>query len=184
MSEFKEYLRTSLAELRPYVVGEDMSSVSISLPDREAGSPKPGDMIARNPKDHRDQWLVAKQYFEDNFGNAVSHADIFESYVESNFGTKVNWDRTMAIMCCGAAGETGEVLEHVKKVLRDNDADFDSYPKRHEALLEFGDAFHYLTQLYRLFGFTYEQIVQANMKKLDERFARSPANAAPADRAA
>jgi uncharacterized protein YozE (UPF0346 family) len=24
-------------------------------------------MIARNPKNHDDQWLVAKQYFEDNF---------------------------------------------------------------------------------------------------------------------
>jgi hypothetical protein len=24
-------------------------------------------MIARNPKNHNDQWLIAKQYFEDNF---------------------------------------------------------------------------------------------------------------------
>jgi uncharacterized protein YozE (UPF0346 family) len=24
-------------------------------------------MIARNPKNHDDQWLVAKQYFENNF---------------------------------------------------------------------------------------------------------------------
>lgn len=24
-------------------------------------------MIARNPKNHEDQWLVAKKYFEDNF---------------------------------------------------------------------------------------------------------------------
>jgi len=30
------------------------------------GSPKEGDMIARNPKNHADQWLVAKKYFEDN----------------------------------------------------------------------------------------------------------------------
>jgi len=35
--------------------------------DREAGSPKIGDMIARNPKDHADQWLVSAQYFSDNF---------------------------------------------------------------------------------------------------------------------
>ena len=32
-----------------------------------AGSPKEGDMIARNPKNHADQWLVAAQYFADNF---------------------------------------------------------------------------------------------------------------------
>lgn len=31
------------------------------------GSPKIGDMIARNPKDYSDQWLVAEQYFKDNF---------------------------------------------------------------------------------------------------------------------
>ena len=26
-----------------------------------------GDMIARNPKNHADKWLVAAQYFSDNF---------------------------------------------------------------------------------------------------------------------
>ncbi len=67
MSDFKKYLRKQIAELRPYIVGDDMTSVSISAPDREAGSPKPGDMIARNPKNHADQWLVAAQYFKDNF---------------------------------------------------------------------------------------------------------------------
>lgn len=64
---FAQYRRKQIAELRPYVQGEDLSRVSISLPDREAGSPKEGDMIARNPKNHNDQWLVAAQYFSDNF---------------------------------------------------------------------------------------------------------------------
>ena len=45
--------------------------VSISSVDKENGSPKLGDMIARNPKDHNDQWLVAKQYFKDNFEQLV-----------------------------------------------------------------------------------------------------------------
>lgn len=42
-------------------------SVSISDADRKAGSPKIGDMIARNPKNPYDQWLVAKEYFRENF---------------------------------------------------------------------------------------------------------------------
>lgn len=174
MSKFKEYLRTSLGELRPYVPGEDLSGVCVSPICVKQGSPQEGDMIARDPKNHADQWLVSRDYFKENYGNAVSQADIFEAYVESNFGVKVNWDRTMTIMCCGAAGETGEYLEHVKKVVRDYDGDFGGYPKREEALLEFGDALHYMTRIYRLFGFTYDQIVQANMKKLDERYGRSP----------
>jgi len=68
MSNFNEYRRTQIAEMRKYVVGEVLSDrVSISKPDKDAGSPKEGDMIARNPANHDDQWLVAKAYFEANF---------------------------------------------------------------------------------------------------------------------
>lgn len=64
---FQLYQRKQIAELRPYIPGETLDHVSISTPDKEAGSPKAGDMIARNPKNHADQWLVARTYFEDNF---------------------------------------------------------------------------------------------------------------------
>lgn len=68
MSEFRRYRRTQIAEMRPYLNGEALSNrVSVSASDLENGSPKEGDMIARNPKNHDDQWLVAKQYFMDNF---------------------------------------------------------------------------------------------------------------------
>jgi hypothetical protein len=66
--EFKQYRRKQIAELRPYLPGEKLSDrISISATDRDAGSPKEGDMIARNPSDHEDQWLVSKEYFEANF---------------------------------------------------------------------------------------------------------------------
>jgi hypothetical protein len=64
---FKQYKRKQIAELRPYVEGEAMAGISISAEDAKAGSPKAGDMIARNPKNHDDQWLVAAKYFADNF---------------------------------------------------------------------------------------------------------------------
>jgi len=85
---FKQYRRKQIAELRPVTHAECRGfhqstttkgffmkpvlmangvEVSISAEDRKNGSPKIGDMIARNPKNHLDQWLVAKQYFEDNF---------------------------------------------------------------------------------------------------------------------
>ena len=72
MDEFQTYLRTSISELRPVTDAEIQTKVlapyiSLSQADREAGSPLPGDMIARNPKNHKDQWLVAKKYFEENF---------------------------------------------------------------------------------------------------------------------
>jgi hypothetical protein len=61
---FKKYRRTNVAEMRPYVSGEDLSNISVSAVDdpmRDLG------MVARNPKNHADQWYVARQYFEDNF---------------------------------------------------------------------------------------------------------------------
>ena len=67
MREFRRYRRKQIAELRPYEPGEDLSDVSISAADKEDGSPKAGDMIARNPKNHADKWLVSEQYFADNF---------------------------------------------------------------------------------------------------------------------
>ena len=81
---FKQYRRKQIAELRPieqsdleqfeqhkmlvaHKTSDNCIRVSISDADLRAGSPKIGDMVARNPKNHLDQWLVAKQYFEDNF---------------------------------------------------------------------------------------------------------------------
>lgn len=67
MSGFTKYRRSQIAELRPFDPGEVLSGVSIAQVDLDAGSPKAGDMIARNPKNHADQWLVAAKYFADNF---------------------------------------------------------------------------------------------------------------------
>lgn len=66
---FKKYARKSkLSELRPYTDGEVLDGrVTISDEDREAGSPKVGDMIAHDPKNHDDEWLIGAAYFEANF---------------------------------------------------------------------------------------------------------------------
>lgn len=59
---WKQYKRKGLSEMRPYIPGEDLSKFSINPVD----TPELGGMVARNPLDHRDQWYVAKKYFEDN----------------------------------------------------------------------------------------------------------------------
>ncbi len=87
MENFKQFRRTQIAEMRPVTeqeiklfeimdnipialavdVATPIVHLSISDEDRKNGSPKIGDMVARNPKNHLDQWLVAEQYFKDNF---------------------------------------------------------------------------------------------------------------------
>jgi hypothetical protein len=82
MNEFKKYRRTQIAEMRPItfedikafendkhihsIIGNEFK-ISISDVDLQNGSPKIGDMVARNPKNHNDQWLVAEKYFQENF---------------------------------------------------------------------------------------------------------------------
>ena len=46
---------------------EFWDKVSISQADKENGSPKEGDMIARNPNNPNDFWLVSCEYFEQNY---------------------------------------------------------------------------------------------------------------------
>ena len=81
MSVFKKYRRSNIAEMRPVEQSEveyfkiqkalydDSGEFQISISDSDIknGSPKVGDMIARNPKNHNDQWLVAEKYFKENF---------------------------------------------------------------------------------------------------------------------
>lgn len=64
---FKRYRQITIKELRPYSEGEDMTGINVGDVDKAAGSPRVGDMIARNPANHSDQWLVAQAYFEQNF---------------------------------------------------------------------------------------------------------------------
>ena len=72
---FKEYKRTAIAEMR-HVSTEEFANgpkslqaqgISISQADLDAGSPTLSDMVARNPDNHADMWLVASQYFKANF---------------------------------------------------------------------------------------------------------------------
>lgn len=65
--KFTKYKRTQVAELAPWDETVDMSDVSIASVDRANGSPKLGDMIARNPANHEDKWLIASDYFRANF---------------------------------------------------------------------------------------------------------------------
>jgi hypothetical protein len=61
------YRRSAYSEMRAWEPGDNMTGVSVSKEDAAAGSPKDGDFIARNPKNHADQWLVAAAYHADNF---------------------------------------------------------------------------------------------------------------------
>ena len=61
--DIKEYKDTNIIKAK----GFSNFRVSISDADKkENGSPKIGDIIAINPKNPTDQWLIEEKYFKDN----------------------------------------------------------------------------------------------------------------------
>lgn len=75
-SNWRQYKKKNVTEIRSIEAGDTFetltkNSVSISAADYANGSPKEGDKIARNPLNHKDQWLIAKEYFEDNFEESI-----------------------------------------------------------------------------------------------------------------
>ena len=65
--EWKQYQRTTVQDMRPYEEGEDVSKIEVNPIDAANGSPKEGDMIARDPNDETRGWLVSRDYFAHNF---------------------------------------------------------------------------------------------------------------------
>jgi len=61
------YRKKELQPMMPWEPDMPMDLVSISEADKINGSPKSGDMIAVNPNEATDMWLVASDYFMANY---------------------------------------------------------------------------------------------------------------------
>lgn len=69
----------------------------------------------------------------------------------------------MYIITAGLAGETGEVIEILKKRVRDGKFDRDAL------ILELGDVIHYWCQILARFDITPTEVFEANITKLEAR---------------
>ena len=66
----KNYRKKQLQPMEPWTSETDMVGVSVSDADKANGSPKDGDMIAVNPSDASDRWLVSADFFAANYEEA------------------------------------------------------------------------------------------------------------------
>lgn len=84
--------------------------------------------------------------------------------------------RNLYIASTGLAGETGEVLEKLKKHVRDGVLD------REALLKELGDTLYYLVMIGRMFGYGLDDVIEANMEKLKDRAKRGVVHGSGDDR--
>jgi NTP pyrophosphatase (non-canonical NTP hydrolase) len=72
--------------------------------------------------------------------------------------------RELAIMALGLAGETGEVIEPIKKEIR-GDGPLD----RQKLKLELGDVLHYLCRIASHYHIDIVEVISANVDKIEAR---------------
>lgn len=71
----------------------------------------------------------------------------------------------------GLVGESGEIAEKMKKIVRDNGSDFTTVDKD-DLKKELGDILWYVAILADYFDISFEDIASTNVKKLASRQAR------------
>jgi NTP pyrophosphatase (non-canonical NTP hydrolase) len=87
--------------------------------------------------------------------------------MKSWFPPKIKKYRTdLSIMGFGLAGESGEVMEHLKKYLRDGTLNEEALKK------ELGDVVFYWARICRYFGFSPSSVLDAQIEKTKGRKKR------------
>ena len=89
----------------------------------------------------------------------------------TGYGPDKDKSFVLMIHSMGLAGETGEVIEKLKHVMRD-EGGVVSEEKRQLLKKEMGDVLWYLSELARTLGFSFDEIATLNIKKLEDRAKR------------
>lgn len=99
----------------------------------------------------------------------------FNEYQEKAARTATFQDKLkeykLMYVCLGLAGETGELIEKIKKVIRNEDGVI-SEEKREGIKYELGDILWYLSQIARTCDISLDDVAEGNIKKLADRAAR------------
>jgi NTP pyrophosphatase (non-canonical NTP hydrolase) len=80
-------------------------------------------------------------------------------------------ERRIVYPALGLSGESGEVADKIKKVIRDHHAEFSEQQCR-DIAIELGDVLWYCAAMARDLGFSLDEVAQMNVDKLKSRRQR------------
>jgi NTP pyrophosphatase (non-canonical NTP hydrolase) len=97
----------------------------------------------------------------------------FKDYQKLSRKTAIypNKDKNFIYPTLGLAGESGEVAEKIKKVIRDNNGVVDD-KRKEELKKELGDVLWYLSQIATELNLSLEEVALFNIEKLSSRLER------------
>ena len=98
----------------------------------------------------------------------------FNDYQKKAWETAIypNKGNNLVYPMLGLGGESGEVLEKMKKIIRDENSKV-SEEKKQELKKELGDVLWYLAAISTELGLDLEDVIQVNLKKLASRKERN-----------
>jgi NTP pyrophosphatase (non-canonical NTP hydrolase) len=94
-----------------------------------------------------------------DFNSYQDDIGVFAVYPDADTGSNTE----LSYLALGLGGESGEVLEKTKKLIRDNKF------SREEVAKELGDVLWYLTRYANAIGYDLATIADMNVKKLSSR---------------
>lgn len=97
----------------------------------------------------------------------------FEEYQKLSRRTAMypDKDKNFIYPTLGLCGETGEVVEIIKKAIRDNNGVVEEN-KKEELKKELGDVLWYISQIATELGLSLDEIASLNIEKLSSRLER------------
>jgi len=110
---YKKYIRTEILEMRPVTqimvdAGEEAllaDNICMTVDDIDNGSPKIGDMIARNNGITDYEWLISAEFFKENFKEIDVQTDYNQAVIDYEF------DRNLMNFIKGTRYRNGVVTE-------------------------------------------------------------------------
>jgi NTP pyrophosphatase (non-canonical NTP hydrolase) len=104
-------------------------------------------------------------YFDNFDSDEVDWTDLYSRWVEKKIMTE--GQARLVENTLGLVGETGEVAEKIKKLIRDG-----SRIQNEEIMKELGDVVFYATALANIYGKGLQEVLELNIAKLDDRQRR------------
>ncbi len=109
----------------------------------------------------------------DNFATTKVNVDVkidkladYQEWVDSTCTTRVK-ELELVYPALGLAGESGEVIERIKKIVRDGREV--TFEDRQYLALELGDVLWYVCRMANVLDLSIEDIIQGNVEKIEDR---------------
>jgi NTP pyrophosphatase (non-canonical NTP hydrolase) len=112
---------------------------------------------------------------------SIAHVDLSEYQRRSRRTAEYPRSDWLAYPALGLAGEAGEVAEHAKKAIRDDDGTI-SDTRRQAMAMELGDVLWYVAQLASELDLDLNEIAESNLEKLLSRQRRGVLSGSGDDR--